>query len=113
MTLLCIFVIVLIAFKGGDVMKKDGVIRFEAGRLYGNMNTNSKFYPDYYTEEEIKNEFFLNRCNIAMEYGFDPRKMFFALQEDKKGTYPFKHGITEGFGVNMQQINDPAKKWLT
>ena len=89
-------------------MKTKGVVHFETGRLFGNMNTDKKFYPEHYTKERRKNDFFLNRCNAAIEYGFDPRKVFLALQNDKKGTYKvldeeFVSSFSDGWDANINE----------
>ncbi|MBQ2640298.1 MAG: laccase domain-containing protein [Bacilli bacterium] len=68
-------------------MKNRNVVHVDTGRLFGNMNTNKAFFPEDYTAEQRRQDFFLNRCNAAYHYGFDPRMTFMALQNDKKGTY--------------------------
>ena len=59
----------------------------ETGKKYGNMNTNSAFYPEGMSAEERKKIFLGRRLKLGRDYGFDGHKMFMADQKDKSGTW--------------------------
>ena len=65
----------------------------------GIMSKNPKFYPENYTEEQIRDDFLTTRIKIGKKYGFDGKKIFQALQKTdiNKINYPdgTYHLITE------------------
>lgn len=67
--------------------KARNVGRVETGNKYGNMNTNSKFYPEGMTIEERKLDFLKRRIALGKKLGFDGRYMFMADQQTKDGSY--------------------------
>lgn len=60
---------------------------FETGNFFGNMNMNKAFYPENYSDENIKNDFLNRRIKLGNDYKFDGHKMFMADQKDKRGTW--------------------------
>ena len=72
---------------------------FETGTTDGIMSKNPKFYPENYTEEQIRDDFLTTRIKIGKKYGFDGKKIFQALQKTdiNKINYPdgTYHLITE------------------
>lgn len=65
---------------------------FEAGRLYGNMNTNKAFYPENFSAADRQKDFLERRIILGNDKGFDGHKIFMADQCDKTGSY---HILTE------------------
>lgn len=59
----------------------------ESGNKYGNMNLNSKFYPEGMSSSEIKSLFLRNRLAFGQDFGFDGHKMFMADQVYQNGSY--------------------------
>lgn len=72
---------------------------FETGTVDGIMSKNPKFYPENYTEKQIRDDFLTTRIKIGKKYGFDGKKIFQALQKTdiNKINYPdgTYHLITE------------------
>ena len=74
----------------------------ETGNKYGNMNTNSAFYPMGFTAEDRKRVFLNRRIRAGNDYGFDGHKMFMADQKDKTGTW---------FELNQDYVEANPNGW--
>lgn len=63
---------------------------FETGTSDGIMSKNPKFYPENYTEDQIKEEFLTTRLNIGKKFRFNGKKILQALQktDTNKLDYP-------------------------
>lgn len=63
---------------------------FETGTTDGIMSKNPKFYPENYTEDQIKEEFLTTRLNIGKKFRFNGKKILQALQktDTNKLDYP-------------------------
>ena len=60
---------------------------FESGVMYGNMNTQARFYPEGMSASERAEDFLERRVQMGKYFGFDGAKMFMADQVDKTGSY--------------------------
>lgn len=49
---------------------------FETGTSDGIMSKNPKFYPENYTEDQIKEEFLTTRLNIGKKFRFNGKKYY-------------------------------------
>lgn len=63
---------------------------FETGTSDGIMSKNPKFYPENYTEDQIKEKFLTTRLNIGKKFRFNGKKILQALQktDTNKLDYP-------------------------
>lgn len=58
----------------------------ESGKLYGNMNKDKKYFPDWYSSAQIEAGLMNSKIKLGKSYGFDGHKVFSSKQEDKRGT---------------------------
>lgn len=65
---------------------------FETGIDEGIMSTNKKFYPQDYTEEQIKECFLKVRISIGEKYGFDGKKMLQPYQKTTNNGLEYPDG---------------------
>ena len=73
------------ALFGVRYMRKARV--FESGTMYGNMNTQARFYPEGMSADERAKDFLERRKQMGEYFGFDGAKMFMADQVHKSGSY--------------------------
>ena len=59
----------------------------DAGKKFGNMNTNKKFYKEGMTKEEIQKDIIKRRIEMGKYYGFNGLLMYMADQKNKNGSY--------------------------
>ena len=74
----------------------------ETGKTYGNMNTQSRFFPEGLSEEDCAKLFLENRMKLGRNFGFDGHKMFMADQIDKRGTY---------FEITEEYVRENPNGW--
>ena len=62
-------------------MKDSKIFIFEGNQLDGCFSKSKKFYPDNYTEEDIKNSIKKDRIKLGQKYNFSGLKMFQVTQK--------------------------------
>lgn len=83
-------------------MLKTNLNYFYSTIANGNMNTNSKFYPEGMTREEIKKDFYERRISLGREFGFDGFKIIVPSQKSR----PVLNGKTdEEIKLIMEKYN--------
>lgn len=80
-----LFYDIISALFGVRYMRKARV--FESGTMYGNMNTQARFYPEGMSADERAKDFLERRKQMGEYFGFDGAKMFMADQVHKNGSY--------------------------
>ena len=75
---------------------------FESGVMYGNMNTQARFYPEGMSASERAEDFLERRVQMGKYFGFDGAKMFMADQEHKCGSY---------FEITEEYVMDNPTGW--
>lgn len=74
----------------------------DVGKKFGNMNTAKRFYPDWMTKEEIREDFMRRRLEMGEHYGFNGALMYMADQVKKNGSY---------FEITSDYVEANPKGW--
>ncbi len=79
---------------------------FESNMEDGIFSRNKKFYPSYFTKDDINKQFFEVKDNLGKKYGFDGKKVFQATQKNDINKVEYTDGKYVVIDESMMKKDD-------
>ena len=72
--------------------KESKIFIFETGIKDGVFSENKKFYPSYFTKNDIRKQFLQTKKKISEKYNFNDKKIFQAYQKTENNKLDYENG---------------------